>query len=107
MNDLLRATVFADRLYPYTPNRERFGYPKSQNSFNGAMYELEIQLLTVVPGQTPCLACLYPHEPPAWQRRFPVFGAVAGTVGCLGAMEAVKLLAGSIRMKLPVPRFSA
>ena len=59
-----------------------------------AMYEFEIQLVTVVPGRTPCLACLYPHEPPAWQRRFPVFGAVAGTVGCLGALEIVKILSG-------------
>jgi molybdopterin-synthase adenylyltransferase len=59
-----------------------------------AMYELEAQLTTVVPGRTPCLACLYPEEPPQWRRRFPVFGAVAGTVGCLGAMEAIKVLAG-------------
>lgn len=59
-----------------------------------AMYELEGQVTTVVPGQTPCLACLYPEPPPLWQRRFPVFGAVAGTVGCLGAIEAIKLLAG-------------
>lgn len=58
-----------------------------------AMYELEVQLTTVLPGQSPCLACLYPEEPPAWRRRFPVFGAVAGTVGCLGAMEAIKVLA--------------
>lgn len=59
-----------------------------------AMYELEVQLMTVLPGQSPCLACLYPEEPASWQRRFPVFGAVAGTVGCLGAMEAIKVLAG-------------
>jgi molybdopterin/thiamine biosynthesis adenylyltransferase len=59
-----------------------------------AMYDLEAQLTSIVPGQTPCLACLYPVEPPAWQRRFPVFGAVAGAIGCLGAMEAIKLLAG-------------
>jgi molybdopterin/thiamine biosynthesis adenylyltransferase len=59
-----------------------------------AMYELEAQLTTVVPGRTPCLACLYPAEPPGWQREFPVFGAVAGTVACLGAMEAIKVLAG-------------
>ena len=58
-----------------------------------AMYELEAQLTTILPGKTPCLACLYPVEPPAWQRRFPVFGAVAGTIGCLGAMEAIKVLA--------------
>jgi molybdopterin/thiamine biosynthesis adenylyltransferase len=59
-----------------------------------AMYELEAQLTTVLPGRGPCLACLYPEEPEAWKRRFPVFGAVAGTVGCLGAMETIKVLAG-------------
>jgi molybdopterin/thiamine biosynthesis adenylyltransferase len=59
-----------------------------------AMYELDGQVTTIVPGRTPCLACLYPEPPPAWTRRFPVFGAVAGTVGCLGAMEAIKVLAG-------------
>lgn len=59
-----------------------------------AMYELETQITTVLPGRTPCLRCLYPQDPPAWKRRFPVFGAVSGLVGCLGAMEAIKLLAG-------------
>jgi len=59
-----------------------------------AMYELEGQLTTVLPGRSPCLACLCPEEPAGWNRRFPVFGAVAGAVGCLGAMEAIKVLAG-------------
>jgi molybdopterin/thiamine biosynthesis adenylyltransferase len=59
-----------------------------------AMFELEVQLTTVLPGRSPCLACLYPEEPPAWQRRFPVFGAVAGTVAALGAMEVIKVVAG-------------
>jgi molybdopterin/thiamine biosynthesis adenylyltransferase len=57
-----------------------------------AMYELEAQLTSVVPGKTPCLACLYSEVPSTWQRRFPVFGAVAATIGCLGAMEAIKIL---------------
>ncbi|MGF1452129.1 MAG: ThiF family adenylyltransferase [Opitutales bacterium] len=57
-----------------------------------AMYELEFRITTILPGRTPCLACLTPEPPPAWKRRFPVFGAVSGTVGCLGAMEAVKVL---------------
>ena len=57
-----------------------------------AMYDMEAQITTVLPGTTPCVACLYPEQPPVWQRRFPVFGAVSGTVGCMGAMEAVKLL---------------
>ncbi len=59
-----------------------------------AMFETEVQLTTVLPGRSPCLACLYPEEPPAWRRRFPVFGAVAGTVGALGAMEIIKVIAG-------------
>ena len=59
-----------------------------------AMYELEAQITTIIAGRTPCLACLYPAEPAAWQREFPVFGAVAGMVGCLGAMEAIKVLSG-------------
>jgi molybdopterin/thiamine biosynthesis adenylyltransferase len=58
-----------------------------------AMYELEAQLTTIVAGQTPCLRCLYPADPPGWHRRFPVFGAVAGTIGSLAAMEAIKVLA--------------
>ncbi len=59
-----------------------------------AMYELEAQITTLVPGETPCLRCLYPEKPPEWKRQFPVFGAVSGTVACLGAMEAIKLLSG-------------
>jgi len=59
-----------------------------------AMYELEASLTTVSPGQTPCLACWCPEAPPAWQREFPVFGAVSGAVGCLAAMEAIKVIAG-------------
>lgn len=59
-----------------------------------AMYEMEIQLTTVIPGHSPCLACLYPEEPPGWKREFPVFGAVAAAVGSLGAMEMIKVLAG-------------
>ena len=59
-----------------------------------AMYELEAQITTIVSPQTPCLACMYLEPPPDWRREFPVFGAVSGMVGCLGAMEAIKLLTG-------------
>lgn len=57
-----------------------------------AMFDLEAWITSIRPGTTPCLECLVPEPPPAWKRRFPVFGAVSGTVGCLGAMEAIKLL---------------
>ncbi len=59
-----------------------------------AMYEFEAHLTTFIPGQTGCLSCLYPDNPEWWRREFPVFGAVAGTVGNMGAVEAIKLLAG-------------
>ena len=59
-----------------------------------AMYELETRLTTILPGRTPCLACLYPETPADWKRQFPVFGAVAGAAGFLGAMEAIKVLTG-------------
>lgn len=59
-----------------------------------AMYELEASLTTVSPGTTPCLACWCPESPPVWKREFPVFGAVSGAVGCLAAMEAIKVISG-------------
>lgn len=83
------APLFSERLLM---NRE--AVRQNKPLVDCAMYDMDVQLTTVLPGQTPCLACLYPTEPPAWKRQFPVFGAVAGVVGCLGAMEAIKLLAG-------------
>ncbi|MCA9074307.1 MAG: HesA/MoeB/ThiF family protein [Planctomycetaceae bacterium] len=59
-----------------------------------AMFDLEASITTALPGETPCLACLTPEKPAAWTREFPVFGAVSGTVGCIAAMEAIKVLAG-------------
>jgi len=59
-----------------------------------AMYDLEATITTGQPGTTPCLACWCPSVPSQWKRQFPVFGAVSGTVGCLAAMEAIKLIAG-------------
>lgn len=59
---------------------------------DSAMFDFEAQLLTVLPGKTACLACLYPTMPTAWERRFPVIGAVSGTIGCMGALEAIKII---------------
>jgi len=61
---------------------------------DSAMYELEAQLTTFLPGRGPCLACLYPGDPPGWRRQFPVLGAVSTMVGSLAAMEAIKVLTG-------------
>lgn len=59
-----------------------------------SIYELQAQLTTIVPGETPCLACITPEVPSEWKREFPVLGAVSGSVGCLAATEAIKVIAG-------------
>jgi len=59
-----------------------------------AMYALEAQLTCLIPGVTPCLECFVREKPPEWRRRFPVLGAVSGTVACLAAVEVVKLITG-------------
>jgi len=58
-----------------------------------SMYDFEGRLLTVIPGETACLACIYPELPPHWKREFPVLGAVASTIGSLAALEVIKLAA--------------
>jgi molybdopterin/thiamine biosynthesis adenylyltransferase len=59
-----------------------------------AMFAMEAQITTIFPGRTACLRCITPEPPPDWKRQFPVLGAVSGTVGCLGAVEVVKLITG-------------
>jgi len=83
------APLFRER---FALNRESVRQRKPM--VDAAMYDFEAQLTTFVPGRGPCLACLIPADPPAWQRQFPVFGAVAATIGNLAAVEAIKLLAG-------------
>ena len=60
-----------------------------------AMYGMEGSLTTIIPGETPCLACLVPEQPSWWQPLgFPVLGAVSAALGCFAAVEAVKVLTG-------------
>ena len=81
------APLFEER---YLLNRE--AVRQSKPLIECAMYELELHLTTIFPHRTACLSCLYPEPPGYWKREFPVFGAVAGTVGSMGAMEAIKVL---------------
>ena len=91
MSDVIvdAAPLFEER---FLMNREAI--KQNKPLVDCAMYELEAQITTIVPGETACLSCLYPEQPVAWKRRFPVFGAVSGTIACLGAMEAIKLISG-------------
>lgn len=83
------APLFAER---YALNRAAVDAGKPM--VECAMYALEAQITTILPRRTPCLRCLTPEAPPEWKRQFPVIGAVSGTVGCLGAVEVIKLVTG-------------
>tara|TARA_Y100001968_G_scaffold109539_1_gene99087 strand:- start:251 stop:1015 length:765 start_codon:yes stop_codon:yes gene_type:complete len=81
------APLFEER---YLMNREAFAQGKP--IIECSMFEMEAHITSFKPGLTGCLQCLYPEKPDYWQRRFPVFGAVSGMVGCLGAMEVIKII---------------
>ncbi|MFT4549457.1 MAG: molybdopterin/thiamine biosynthesis adenylyltransferase [Verrucomicrobiales bacterium] len=59
---------------------------------DSAMFNFDGQVITIVPGQTPCLACLYPEIPEHWKRRFPVLGAVSALIANIAALEGIKLI---------------
>lgn len=86
--------VSAAPLFPERLLLNREAVRQNKPLVDCAMYDLEGRLTTVIPGRTPCLACLYPEPPPNWKREFPVLSAVASTVGSLAAMEVIKLVAG-------------
>jgi molybdopterin/thiamine biosynthesis adenylyltransferase len=51
-------------------------------------------VLTVLPGRTACLECVFPDLPPGRGGSVPVVGIAAGLAGVLGAGETLKLLLG-------------
>ena len=52
------------------------------------------QLMTVIPHVTPCLRCVF-GEPPLKPPDRGVVGAVAGVIGSLQALEAIKYITGA------------
>jgi molybdopterin/thiamine biosynthesis adenylyltransferase len=68
---------------------------KNTPMVEAAMNGMEGYVFNVIPGISPCLNCLYPEDDPEWEELgFPVLGAVSGMVGCIMALEAIKLLTG-------------
>jgi len=86
------ATPSFQERYALNESAVREGKPMVE----AAMNAMESHLTVLDPRRgTPCLRCLYPSPPPSWQvYGFPVLGAVAGSLGCLAAIEAIKLLTG-------------
>lgn len=78
---------------------ERFAMNKAcveqgKPMIEAAMFEMEGQVTTILPGKSPCLSCIYPEDPPQWKRQFPVLGAVSSMAASIAAVEGIKVLTG-------------
>ena len=61
---------------------------------DGAMFNMEGQVLATRGGETTCLGCLVPEPPEGWKRRFPVIGALSAMVAQVAALEGIKMITG-------------
>lgn len=57
------------------------------------------QLMTVIPGETPCYRCIFREPPKSGSvptcKDAGVIGAMAGVIGCMQALEAIKYITGA------------
>jgi molybdopterin/thiamine biosynthesis adenylyltransferase len=60
---------------------------------HGGIYGMMGEITTIIPGQTPCLECIFPRDVEG-ESPFPVFGFTPALIASLQVMEATKLLAG-------------
>jgi len=60
--------------------------------FHGAVYGFEGRVMTVIPGETACLGCVYRGAIP--EEKFPVVGATPAVIGCIQATEVIKYIVG-------------
>ena len=59
---------------------------------HGAVYGFEGRAMTIVPGKTACLRCVYRGLIP--QEKFPVVGVTPAVIGCIQATEVIKCVLG-------------
>jgi len=60
--------------------------------FHGAVYGFEGRAMTIIPGETACLKCVYRGDIP--DERFPVIGVTPAVIGCIQAAEVIKYIVG-------------
>jgi len=61
--------------------------------FHGAVYGFEGRAMTVIPGKSACLNCLY-HGVAVPKVKFPVIGVTPAVIGCIQATEVIKYITG-------------
>ena len=60
--------------------------------FHGAVHGFEGRVMTILPGKTACLRCMY--RGPVPQEKFPVIGVAPAIIGMIQATEVIKYLVG-------------
>ncbi len=60
--------------------------------FHGAVYGFEGRAMTIIPGKTACLRCVYRGVIP--EKKFPVIGVTPAVIGCIQATEVIKYIVG-------------
>jgi molybdopterin/thiamine biosynthesis adenylyltransferase len=61
--------------------------------FHGAVYSFEGRAMTIIPGKTACLNCVY-HGISIPEEKFPVIGVTPAVIGCIQATEVIKYIVG-------------
>jgi molybdopterin/thiamine biosynthesis adenylyltransferase len=61
--------------------------------FHGAVQGFEGRALTVIPGKSACLYCVY-HGVTVPEKKFPVIGVTPAIIGCIQATEVIKYITG-------------
>jgi len=61
--------------------------------FHGAVYGFEGRAMTIIPGETACLECVY-HGATTPEEKFPVIGVAPAIIGCIQATEVIKYIVG-------------
>jgi molybdopterin/thiamine biosynthesis adenylyltransferase len=61
--------------------------------FHGAVNGFEGRAMTIIPGQTACLRCVYRGA--VVEGSFPVVGVTPGVIGCIQATEVIKYILGT------------
>ena len=60
--------------------------------FHGAVYGFEGRAMTIIPGETACLRCVYRGVIP--EEKIPVVGVTPAIIGCIQATEVIKYILG-------------
>ena len=60
--------------------------------FHGAVHGFEGRAMTIIPGKTACLRCMY--RGPVPEGKFPVIGVTPAVIGSIQATEVIKYIVG-------------